>query len=407
MNALLLALASIRSRPLNSGLSLLAAAAGIALVCATLLLSQAVADGFQRNAEGIDIVAGAKGSPLQLVLSTVYHADVPAANIDMADYRALAHNRHIRQAIPLALGDNYRGWRMVGTTPAYPALYGAELADGHMFTQPFETVVGAVTGLKMGEKFAVSHGFSADSDDVHDFQLYTVVGVLKPTGTVLDRLLLTTVESVQQLHAHHEEHAPGEPPDPDEAQELAMAHQVTAVLLKVRGAMDLINLPHQLNAESNIMAAVPSYVMARLTANLGIGRRVLLMLGAGFVGLAMLILLSAMAASLAARRYDLAVLRVLGAAPATLAATVIAEGLMIGLGGAVIGLLAGHMLAWALILGTGALKGVVLPASLLAPGPLDAMLLLAGLLGGMLAALLPAVLAARTDIARLLVSGRG
>lgn len=366
MNALTLAIASIRSRPLHAALCTAAAAAGIALLCAVFLLSQAVTSGFVRNAQGIDIVAGVKGSPLQLVLSSVYQADIPAGNIEMSDYEKLRRNPHIRQAIPLALGDNYNGFRMVGTTPEYLSLYHAEFAQGRAFQTSFETVAGADTGLKVGDKFAVSHGFSADSDDVHDYQLYTVIGVLKPTGTVLDKLFTTTVDSVQQLHAHHEEHEEGEEEDPvEEAAEMAMAHQVTSVLLKVRSPIDLMNMPRQINSGSNIMAAVPSYEMARFTKSLGIGRKLIMVLGAGFVILSALMLLASLASGLALRRYDLAVLRVLGATPGRLSATVIAEGLLLSGAGAVVGIVLGHLIAYAVALSVDSLRGVVLPETCL------------------------------------------
>lgn len=448
MNAISLALASIRSRPLHAALCAASAAAGIALLCAVFLFSQGVAAGFARNAKGIDIIAGTKGSPLQLVLSSIYHADIPAGNIEMKDYEALKRNPRIRQAIPLALGDNYKGFRMVGTTPDYLDLYKAAFADGAVFAAPFETVAGADTGMKVGDTFAVSHGFSADSDDVHDFKLYTITGVLKPTGTVLDKLLTTQVESVQQLHAHHEghEHHHHEADDDhdehhhheaeeehahhhhdaeeddhedhhaheeseaheedEEAAEMALGRQVTSVLLKVRSPVDLMNLPRQINSQSNIMAAVPSYEMARFTKSLGIGRQLIVVLGAGFVVLAALVLLASLASGLALRRYDLAVLRVLGASPRRLSATVMAEGLILSGAGAIAGIVLGHVIAYAAVLSIDSLRGVVLPQTLLMPQPMDAGFLLLGLGAGVLASFVPSFSAARTDIAGLLARGR-
>jgi putative ABC transport system permease protein len=397
MNSVSFAAASIRARPLHSALCAGAAAAGIALLCAVFLLSQAAAAGFTRNAHGIDVIAGIKGSPLQLILSAVYGADVPAGNIDMKDFEELARNPHVRQAIPLALGDNYKGWRIAGSTADYLALYGAQPAQGRVFATPFEAVAGAATGLKIGEQFAALLGFSADSDDVHNFHLYTITGILKPTGTILDRLIVTTVDSVQQLHSHPDAG------DPDAAEELALGHQVTAVLLKVRGPADIMNLPRQINRSSAVMAAVPSYEMARLARSLGMGRDLFAALGAGFVALATLMLLSSLASGLALRRYDLAVLRVLGAAPGRLAATVMAEGMILSGGGALIGIAAGHLIAFA---AAGEFGGIILPDDILTPQPMDAGFLLLGLATGMIAALIPALSAGRTDIAGLLARGR-
>lgn len=446
MNALTLAIASIYSRPLHSTLCMSAVAAGIALLCAVILFFSSVASGFSRNAQGIDMIVGTKGSPLQLVLSSVYHADIPAGNITMGDYEALKRNPRIRQAIPLALGDSYKGFRMVGTTPDYLKLYNAEFADGLTFSAPFETVAGANTGLKIGEKIAVTHGFSADSGDVHDSKLYTITGILKPTGTVLDKLLITPVSSVQQLHAghdqgSHDDHNKMEEQHDDHASEAAhkehahnkhghgedhhtddhaghanhdnhqdeavdLTQQVTSVLLKVRSPIDLLNLPRQINESSNILAAVPSYEMARFTKSLGVGRQLITALGAGFVILSALMLWATLSSGLALRRYDLAILRVLGASPRRLSSTVIAEALLISGTGALAGVILGHVIAYYTVLSIESLRGLVLPNTLLAPGGMDVWFIVLGLGVGLFASIIPSLSAARTDIAGLLARGR-
>jgi len=399
-NAFSLALASIKSRPLNTALCVAASAAGIALLCTVFLLSQAIDTGFSRNAEGIDIVVGAKGSPLQLVLSSVYHADVPNANIEAADADRVSHNPQVKQVIPLAIGDSHKGWRIVGTTQDYLSLYGATFAEGHTWQQPFEAVAGALTGIKTGEQFPAVHGLSIDSDDVHHFHLYKIVGTLKPTGTVLDRLILTSVGSVQELHKHPDLG------DPDAAEEKKIGHQVTALLLKTKSPVAIMNLPRQINSSSNLLAASPAYEMTRLASSLGIGRDVLTVLGIGFIALSVLMLLSTLASSLTARRYDLGVLRVLGASPLMLAGTVMAEGLILSGLGAVTGIVAGHALAFAIATNVDSLKGLVLPAMFLAPQAMDGLFLLIGLAAGLVAGLVPAVSAGRTDIAALLARGR-
>jgi putative ABC transport system permease protein len=399
-NAFSLALASIKSRRLNTALCVAASAAGIALLCTVFLLSQAIDTGFSRNAEGIDIVVGAKGSPLQLVLSSVYHADVPNANIEAADADKISHNPQVKQVIPLAIGDSHKGWRIVGTTQDYLALYGATFNEGHTWQQPFEAVAGALTGLKTGEQFPAVHGLSVDSDDVHHFHLYKIVGTLKPTGTVLDRLILTSVSSVQELHKHPDLG------DPDAAEEKKIGHQVTALLLKTKSPVAIMNLPRQIDSSSNLLAASPAYEMTRLASSLGIGRDVLTVLGIGFIALSALMLLSTLASSLTARRYDLGVLRVLGASPLMLAGTVMAEGLILSGLGAVAGIIAGHALAFAIAVNVDSLRGVVLPAMFLAPQAMDGLFLLIGLAAGLVAGLVPAVSAGRTDIAALLARGR-
>lgn len=400
MNAFTLALASIRSRPLQAALCITASAAGMTLLCAVFLFSQAIETGFTRNAKGVDIVAGAKGSPLQLVLSTVYHADVPTGNIEAADAERLSHHPQVRQAIPLALGDNYRGWRIVGTTPDYLDLYRAAFAEGHAWRRPFDAVAGAATGLKSGDQFAGAHGLSAESDDVHHFHPYNITGTLKPTGTVLDRLILTSIESVQELHRHPDAG------DPDAAEELKVGHQVTALLLNVKSPIAVMNLPREINHSTNLLAASPSYEMTRLAESIGLGRDLLLALGAGFVILSSLMLLSVLTSSLSARRYDLGVLRVLGGSPWTLFTTVMAEGVVLSSLGAVLGLVAGHALALTATSCIQSLNSVVLPGALLELQALDGILLLIGAGAGLVAGLAPALAVGRMDIAELLARGR-
>jgi putative ABC transport system permease protein len=216
MNAAQLSIASIKNRKLPSFLCVLAVACGIALLTSVFLLFSAAENGLMKNAAGVDVVVGAKGSTLQLVLSTIYHGDIPTGNIDMHEAEEISRNPNVKHAIPLAIGDNYKGFRVIGTTPEYLNLYKGEIAEGKKFGANYETVVGAKTGLALGEEFAARHGFSADSDDVHDDHMYNVVGILKPTGTVLDKLILTPYQSVQDLHSHHDEEEDG-----------SFAHQIT------------------------------------------------------------------------------------------------------------------------------------------------------------------------------------
>lgn len=416
MNAVDLSLASIKSRKLPSFLCVLAVACGIALLTSVFLLFSAAENGLMKNAQGVDIVVGAKGSPLQLVLSTIYHGDIPTGNIEMDDMRAIERNPNVKKAIPMAIGDNYKGFRVVGTTPDYLRLYRAEIAKGKAFAAPYEVVAGSKTGLSVGETFAAAHGFSADSDDIHDDHLYTVVGVLKPAGNVTDKLLLTPYQSVQDLHSHHHhedeaehehehehEHADH---DADGEDEEALGHQITALLIQVKTPAARMNLPRQINRNEHVMAVSPGHVMARVMKNSGFGKDAVILLGCVFLGLAMLMLLSVLASGLAQRRYDLAVLRVLGASPGLLAGTVMAEGLILSMLGSVLGVALGHGIAFAIAASVPALQTLLVPAHLLLPAAMDAGFIAAGVACGALASLIPCLGAARTDIASLLARGR-
>jgi len=389
MNPISLAISSIQTRVSHALLCVIAVAAGVAVLSAGFLIWRGVEAGLARNAGGIDLIVGPQGSPLQLTLSALYHLDIPAGNIDDSALPRLQSHPQVRQAIPLAMGDHYRGHRVVGTTVDYITLYHGRITEGAMFEGNFQTVAGAMTGLRPGDRFIAEHGFG-DGGHSHDEHDFTVSGVLAPTGTVLDRLILTSIASVQDVHHHGHHHH-------DEKKE------ITAILLRLNSPAAVYNLPRQIAREDGaLMAANPSLEMARLSRTLGFSRHLVFALGAGLVAVSGLMLFSALASGLAARRYDLGVIRVLGASSGWVFTSVMAEGVILGLCGAVLGVVAGHGLAFAIASGFEAVGGLVLPVRLLIPVAADLFWVALGGLVGALAGLVPAISGSRSDIALLL-----
>ena len=199
-----LSFAYLRDRALNTALNVLLLALAVATMVILILFSAQLGERFERDARGIDLVIGAKGSPLQLILSSIYQVDVPTGNIPMETLDTLRRDFTVAKVIPLAQGDSFRGFRIIGTEPTYPEHYGAELAEGDYWSAPLETVIGAEvareTGAGIGQKFEGSHGLAAGDGQKHDQAPFVVKGILKPTGTVIDRLILTSVESVWDVH---------------------------------------------------------------------------------------------------------------------------------------------------------------------------------------------------------------
>ncbi|MDA8021168.1 MAG: ABC transporter permease, partial [Thermoanaerobaculia bacterium] len=226
MNLTRLAWANLRAAPITSALNVGLLALGTATIVVLLLFSHQLDQTLTRDAEGIDLVLGAKGSPVQLVLSTVYHADLPTGNIPLAEAQRWTEDRRIAQAIPLSLGDSAHGFRIVGTTSAYPALYDAGLAEGRLWDASLEAVLGAevarATGLRLGDELIGSHGMTGMGDQ-HAASPYRVVGILSATGAVVDRLILTSLDSVWDIHDgehdhdHDHGHGHAEEPVADEA----------------------------------------------------------------------------------------------------------------------------------------------------------------------------------------------
>jgi putative ABC transport system permease protein len=201
-----LSIKKILANPLNAAVSIVLFAIGIGIISLVINAEKRVKEQFLRNLAGIDLVVGAKGSPLQLILSSVFHMDAPTGNISLHEAEQIGRNPLVEKTIPIALGDNYRSFRIVGTTPEYGSLYNATLATGQWFGQPFEAVAGAEaarkTGLTTGDNFTGQHGFTPHGHH-HDEDIYTVTGVLNPTGTIIDLLILTTVDTYWLIHGRH------------------------------------------------------------------------------------------------------------------------------------------------------------------------------------------------------------
>lgn len=400
MSLLKLSLAYLRSRPLGTALNLLLLAVGVATITLLLLATAQLEERMSRDARGIDMVAGAKGSPMQLVLSAIYHLDAPTGNIPLADALALARHPAVKNAIPLALGDSFRGYRIVGTNYDYLEHYDAAVAQGALWRAPLEAVLGAeaaaATGLGVGESFAGSHGMEGGGD-LHDSVPYKVVGILAPTGSVLDRLVLTSVESVWLVHRHLE---PGEDlADALDAME-DEEKEITALLIQYASPLAAATLPRQVNAATGMQAASPAWESARLFRMIGVGVEVMRIFGLVLVLAAGLSVFIALLNALEERRYDLAVMRMLGAGRSRLMALLLLEGGLLAFFGGLLGLALGHALTGALGLALQQAKQTAVTGWFWHPGELAVLALAVAV--GILAALLPAWRAFRTDVALVL-----
>jgi len=386
------------ARPLATVLNLVLLTLGLASITFVLLVTEQVNRSFQRDLAGIDLVVGAKGSPMQLILAGVFHIDVPPGNIKLADLQALAAKPQVAQVIPLSLGDSFRGFRIVGTTPDYVRHYKLQLQQGRMWSAPMESVLGAqvaqAIALKPGGSFVGGHGLGAGGK-THGDTPYQVSGVLAPCGCVVDRLILTSTESV--WHVHEEHPAGGKEEDHAEEDE---DREVTMALLRYRTPLAAASFPRYVNSETSMQAAAPAVEVTRLLRMLGVGSEVLQGVGAVLLLTAALSVFIALWSAVRERRADLAMLRMLGASPAKVAALLLAEGLWLALLASLLGLALGHGLA--------ELVGVVLRAqqSLPVSGalwvPQEAWVPAVALLTAGAAALIPAISAYRVDVAQLL-----
>jgi putative ABC transport system permease protein len=408
------------ARPLTTLLTVMLVALGIATAVIVTLVTGQMTQRLVRDSAGIDLVVGAKGSPLQLVLSGVHHLDVPPGNIPLAALGELRDNRLVAQAIPLSLGDSLQGFRIVGTEPAFLELHGARIAAGATFAAPMQAVLGArvaaATGLSVGATFAGGHGLG-EGGPTHEGERYTVSGVLAATGGVIDRLVLTPLESVWLTHevghaagAAHSERA-AEPAaghdadhdhdhDHDHDADADADREITMVLLRYATPLAAASLPRAINASDRLQAASPAFESARLFQLVGAGVDGIRAFGALLLATAALSVFVALFQALSDRRRELALMRLLGASPRRLFALLLGEGVALTAIGVVLGMAIGHGVL--VLAGPWLAPRGELPLTGLDFDTMEWAWAGGALALGCLAALVPAWLAARTPLAGVL-----
>ena len=480
MNTFQLSWKNLRYKPLSTLLILVLFSLGVGLISLLLLVENQLRENFEKNLAGVNLVIGAKGSPLQLILSSMYHIDAPTGNITLKEARPFLNPKHpfIDQAIPISLGDNHKGYRLVGTSQDILKLYKAQVASGKVWERNFEVNIGANVAkelnMKIGDEFKSSHGFVDEVDMKHDHaQAFKVVGILAPTGSVIDQLLLTTTQSFWLVHEHGEEEHHEEEGEEDHDHDADKGHsdeehdhehkkdkhsehkhddhdhkegeqehhdhkegehehhdheegehdheaalnaipkplfeeidsaEITSLLVKFKAInFQTLNMQRNINENTDLQAATPAIEIARLYTLMGTGEQVLRLLAAVIIFVAGLSIFISLYSSLKERKYELALMRVMGAAQKKLFFLLITEGILLALMGFVIGTILSHL-------------GMQLLASFMKDTyrysftafqflPQEWFLLIGGLLFGFIAAVIPAVQASRTDISETLTQG--
>ncbi|MEM6673165.1 MAG: ABC transporter permease [Planctomycetota bacterium] len=342
----------LRFRWLVSLLTIAGIALGVALVCAVLAIREESERALSRDAALYDLVAGGKGSPLQLVLASVYHLDSPTGNIPYADYERLRRDPRVRWAAPIGLGDNYEGFRIVGTEEQFFDLPDREgepffrLARGTAFEDRFEVVLGSqvaiATGLDVGDTFFGTHGLvDVPGGEVHRDFPYRVSGVLEGTGTAQDRAIFGTLASVWEIHETEDRlHSA--------IQGTASLggrkkREATAVLVRLETPGLRLWMADEIRERTDGIAAIPINEILRFQRGIiGPVQRSLLAIAAAVVAVACLTVLTTLHQAAERRRRDIAILRSLGAVRAEVAALVFTEGLLLTGAGIGLGLLLGH-----------------------------------------------------------------
>ena len=337
---------------------------GIGIISLLLLLNKSVEEKLYGNLNGIDMVIGAKGSPLQLILSSIYHIDNPTGNILLEDVNKIKSDPMIESTIPLSLGDSYKGFRIIGTTHAYPQLFQVNLQSGKLWDKSMQVVVGSnvveACQLKIGSTFYSSHGL-LEGGEVHDQHAFKVVGILDESNSIIDQLILTSSESISKVHNHedhsdhnheghsdhnHEGHSDHNHEGVKEDCSHGHTEMITAMLVKFRSPVGFIKFPRKVNETTNLQAAVPTFEINRLISLLGLGVRSINMIAFFIIIVSGLSIFISLYNSLKRRRYELALMRVHGATRFQLVKLVLQEGMLISILGLFLGILFSRLILY-------------------------------------------------------------
>lgn len=361
-----------------------------------MLFSSQLNEQLEKKSRNIDLVVGAKGSPMQLILNSVYHVDNPTGNISLKEARLLSKNPFVKMAVPLAMGDNYKGYRIIGTDSNFLRLYQARVASGRWFTADFEIVIGAAvakkTGLQIGDQLTSAHGLS-NNEDLHTAHPYLVVGILNDSKNTPDNLLLTTLSSI--WHAHDHEH--------ENSQNIKDLHhlitaseneeEITSLLIKYKNPAAIAIFPQIVNKETNLQAASPAIESSRIFNLLGIGFDALQILSYLLMFMAGGGIFISLLNNLKNRKYELAIMRTMGASRMKVFMLTITEGAYITFIGTIIGLLLAHLIFFLMI--TYSKSELIDP---LYYNEKEVLIAITGSLIGFVAAVLPAIKSYSTQL---------
>jgi putative ABC transport system permease protein len=424
MNLLKISTNNLKDKPLTTSLSILLMSLGIGIISLLLLAGKQIEEKFTRNVAGIDMVIGAKGSPLQLILSSIYQIDAPTGNISMEEANRLTRSPLVKSVIPLSMGDSYQGYRIVGSNQKYLDHFEAQFAEGKPFSQAMEVVLGAKVaknlGLKVGKRFASQHGFDEEGD-AHEEQKFKVVGILKPTNSVLDQIMITPLESVWAVHESHEaeeanalklleepsvgadlrvsphiegEHI-GSPQHSPQSEQ-----QITSMLVKFRNPAMGMMMARSINLNSTMQTATPAIEINRLFALMGFGIDALKLIALVIIIVSGLSVFVSLYNSLKERKYEMALMLSMGASRTKLFFLLLLEGLIISVVGFVIGIFLSRLGLW--IMSENVEQNFHYDFNVLSLLTEEFWLFLGALFIGLLAAAIPSLGIYKIDISRTL-----
>lgn len=354
MLLLSLAYRSLKNRKLTSIITLISLALSVSLWVGIEHLRGGARESFSNTISQTDLIVGARGGALQLLLYTVFHMGSPTANVTYKSYEKIKNHKAVAWTIPISLGDSHRGFRVVGTNEDFYRHYRfrqdrqIEFAQGKAASGVFDVVLGSEVAERLrynlGSRIVVTHGITSATGIMdHDDKPFTVVGILKPTRTPIDRSLYVTLEGIEAMHIDWKQGAPPmkgqETPAERLTKENIKIENITAFFLRTKMRVQTLALQREVTnfPEEPLMAVVPGVALSELWNTLGVVEEVLKVVALFVVVIGLLGMLMALYTSLNERRREIAILRALGVGPWKVTGLLVMESGLLTLIGALLG----------------------------------------------------------------------
>lgn len=356
-----LTLKSLFNRRVTAILTVCSIALSVALLIGVERLRTEAKNSFANTISGTDLIVGARSGPVQLLLFSVFHIGDATNNISWESYRKIADRPEIAWTIPISLGDSHKGYRVMGTSSDFFAhfQYGGnlkpELAEGKRFDQLFDVVLGAEVaekiGYVLGEEVVLAHGTGEISFVKHDDKPFRVSGILKRTGTPVDRTLLVSLEAIEAIHIDWRDGSPvkGHSLTVERVMQMDLTPKaVTAFYVGLKSRIAVFAVQRGVNQFSRepLLAILPGVALQELWDLIGVAEGGLLIVSWFVVVVGLSAMLIALLTSLNERRREMAVLRSVGARPLHVFGLVLAESMVL----TVVGILVGCLLLYGLLM---------------------------------------------------------
>ncbi|MGF0666363.1 ABC transporter permease [Stenotrophomonas maltophilia] len=335
-----LAWASLRSRALSVGLTVLVITLSVVLLLGVERVRTQAHEGFASTVSGTDLIVGARSGPVNLLLYSVFHIGDPTNNVSWQSYQELSALPQVKWAVPLSLGDSWRGYRVVGTSDGYfeHYRYGAghalAFADGRPFDDLYDAVIGAEVAraqkVGLGDEIVLAHGTGAVTLATHADKPFRVAGILQRTGTPVDSSLLVSLPAIEAIHVDWRSGVQlrSQRVSAEQARHLDLTPtSITAFMLGLNSRIATFSVQRRINEypDEAMLAILPGVTLQQLWQSLGMAERALQLISAMVVALGMVSLVALLVSTLQERRREMAILRATGARPGYIAALLVVE----------------------------------------------------------------------------------